>query len=425
MAWTDTQDKDKNQQGDGQVVGGAFDAGGQSQGAFSGGSPVSTAGVGQGGTGGWTNIQSYLQANQGDTKSADLLNSQVGGQFDKESKNLQDQSNQTESQAKSQVDQNNIGQDQASQILSQASGLYNYGGNQSQDYQNLIGQIQNPLNASYQGPNQFAYGTGAATQNYGSNLSNDQGFRGMMENMYNQSAGGQLGSGLLALQNQIDTNNGALKSARSDLQGRYGALNNNVNDTTKNTNDYLSSEANQFSSNQKSLKDYLQSQQGSDQQSINNAVNAWNADESAIQSGANKVYAGGNVRGNQNVYGTAPNPHDGPPVIGQINADNYYDSYSPGSVANASNIGGIDSQRNHFNTIANILGLGTIGKDGSAPTHGSWNFDSNKYNDAVNKMIQDWKDQQATNNIPSPSTPYSSNTSWGGQGGTFGGSYGI
>ena len=54
------------------------------------GSGVSTAGVGAGGTGGWTNIQAYLNANKGNTSTADTLGKDVNSQFDADQKRIGD-----------------------------------------------------------------------------------------------------------------------------------------------------------------------------------------------------------------------------------------------------------------------------------------------------------------------------------------------
>ena len=170
--------------------GGALAGSGSSQ-PGSGGN-VSTAGTNAGG-GGWTNIQSYLKANEGNTGTAKALESQVGGTFDQESQNFQNQSQETKQKAQKQVEENKVGQDQASQMIQQASQGYNYGGPQAQNYNQNVSRLKGALSAQYQGPRDFAYGMGGETQQYGSGLKEN--FGGLMEGVYNKAAGGAMGSG--------------------------------------------------------------------------------------------------------------------------------------------------------------------------------------------------------------------------------------
>jgi hypothetical protein len=187
-----------------------------------GGTPAT---FGAGGSNAWTNIQSYLNANQGNTGSAQALSNKAGSSFDQEQNNLSSQSSQAKQQAQAQVDQNNLGQDKASQLVQDAASKYNYNNPQNDQYNQDVSQISGALNAKYTAPTSFNYALGADAQNYGQGMQNDQGFQGVMQNVYNQAGAGPMGSGSLALQNQLDTNNQPLNDARTALMGKYAGFN--------------------------------------------------------------------------------------------------------------------------------------------------------------------------------------------------------
>lgn len=229
-------------------------------GASSSGGGVSTAGVGPGGTGGWTNLQSYVNANQGSTSSADYLNKDANTAYDQEKQSLNDESTQAKSQAQSSVDQSKLDQDQAAKLVGQASNQYRYGvPQQSTDYQNTIGQIDAPFGVQYQAPT-FSHGMSADAQNYSSNIGTDPGFQAIMSALYNKAAGGQATPGMNALQQQIDTNNPALLQARDEQRSKYAALPTDETQSIQDTNSALQGAQAQVGQNQQSLTDYLNSQ---------------------------------------------------------------------------------------------------------------------------------------------------------------------
>lgn len=365
-------------------------AGQGASGSVAGAGPqVSTAGVGAGGTGAWTNIQSYLQANQGNNSSADALNSQVGSSFDKDQKNLNDQSSQAKQQAQSATQATNIGQDQASKMIQQAGGQYQYnpqGGSQSQDYQKSLDPLKTALSAQYQGPNQFSYGLSADSQNYGTGLGSDQGFQGVMNNVYNKAAGGQINSGQLALQNQLDTGNQALADTRNNLLSRYSGLNQGVTDTNSSTQQAIKDAQNQFSTQQQGLRDYLTGASTADKGAIDNAVGGWNTEEDrdmARAQGAAQDYLQ-NAQSQWLPYYVAQHggydPQMGTPqlasgIVGAMQSA-LPQTATAGQHADSSTIGGVATQRNEFNAIQDALGLGgNIGHGADVTKHASGNLD--------------------------------------------------
>jgi hypothetical protein len=195
---------------------------------------VSTAGVGAGGQGGWTNIQAYLNANQGNNTTSNALNNMVGGAFNQEQQNI-DKSSQD---AKSAADKATAGQ------MSQDDIMKGVEGGQNQDFTN----IRNYLNNPYSNPQQYSYGMGGQAQAYGQGLATDQGFEGLRNNLYQQAAGQPLSSGQMALQNQLDVNDPNVAASRQNLLAQYGGLQNNANDATAGTNAYVQNKANDYNS---------------------------------------------------------------------------------------------------------------------------------------------------------------------------------
>lgn len=156
------QNQNPNQNNPGGGGGSSVVAGG------GGGQPAGTAGVGAGGQQRWTNIQSYLGANQPSQEVANKYKSTE------------------ESKINSATPQN------AEQTLGQAM----QGG--SPDYEGYRNSQK-----AYSGPTQF---------------SQNASYQNALQNVYQNAAGGQaLNAGQSALQNQLDQDNPYLAQARTDL----------------------------------------------------------------------------------------------------------------------------------------------------------------------------------------------------------------
>lgn len=201
---------------------------------------VSQAGVGSGGTGGWTNIQAYLSANPSSPGSANAVREKIGGAFDQEQSKLS-----TEAQsAKSQAD----AQTQTKPDLDQAIS----GGSAAE-------QMKAFLNSQYSGPTQFNYALGGDTQNYGESLGSREGWQGLLNNVYDKTAGGKMTSGQRSLQQQLDVNNPYLASAQTDLSGKYGQLKNLADETVRDTQDYVGGASGRLRDSQQGAKSAIQS----------------------------------------------------------------------------------------------------------------------------------------------------------------------
>lgn len=335
----------QNQQGQqgGQAGGATPNTGGSGQDPFAGSQGVSTAGVGSGGQGGWTNIQAYLNANQGNTGSQDALNKQVGGQFDQEQKSFDDSSSGAKQKAQSEMDRSNMGQDQASKLVGDASNLYSYG-NQPQaassgadPYKAIMDQFGQARQA-YQGPQSFTYAPDsyAKTQNYGSNLGTDQGFNALMGGIYNQSAGGQMNSGQQALQTQLDTNNPGLQQARQNLMNRYSGLSSGIQQGTQDTDQFVKNAAGTVGTNQSNLDQYLGGLATTNRNQLDRRV-----------SGANSAMNDFGRILHTNLERSVNAPDDG--------RSNVAVQVTPAMLADEKNIAGADQQRNSWNVIQDIL----------------------------------------------------------------------
>lgn len=211
-----------------------------------------STGVGKGGQGGWTNIQSYLGANQGNQSAAGALGKEVGGQFDKETNSLNEASGKTKAEADKAADVANP----QGQEFQQQYAHYLAGDNSKAD------PIRNGLTGAYAGPNQFSYGLGADTQNYGNQLRDDGQFNQLLGGMYNKAAGGQMSRGQLALQGQLDSGDEKLAQERQALNARYKGLEDMVGLKSQETQDAITGAQSRYGQNQNLLNAYLNDELG-------------------------------------------------------------------------------------------------------------------------------------------------------------------
>lgn len=401
--------------------------GGTSAGSAGGGfisSPAANSGMGAGGQG-WTNIQSYLFANKDDKSSANNLANTVGSQFDKESKDLSDSSNAAKQSAQDFNTQNNMSQDQASKLVQQAGQSYkqanpytqSYGTGgistgpgrmehpddnappppTSDDYNNSTGALKNFFNTQYAGPTQYNYGLNDKTQQYGTNLGSDTGFKALMGDLNQQAAqkAGMtaLGSGGMALQEQLDQDNPYVNQARQNAISQYAGLTGNYNQALTDTNQALADAKTQFGNNQTAVRGQITDLANNDDQKIRDAMDQWNTQENAIRLGNDNP---ANLHGTQSksytydpkLYTGDPNDQLAPDGSGKIhtvsaNADQFY-KYNPGDVATEGNIDNVAGQRDEFNAIQDVLGLGNyITPDSKLASHGQNVFNQDAYNNAL------------------------------------------
>ena len=260
MAYIEENDKlqenqDPNQQ---QSVGGSGAPSIVNQGSNAVGSGVNTAGVGAGGTGKWTNIQAYLEANKNvDTGAKDLLESNVGGQFEKEKSDLGQEAQKLKTDAKQASSPVDDVWNNSQKYIDDAAGAYSFGGQSGDPYNKAVNSFQNALTAKYTGPNSYAKEISGKAQQYNSALGDDNTFNQLLGDMYQNKAGGQLSSGGRALQTQLNISNEPLSMARKNLLDKYQGLNSYRDQTVKDTNTELANTAQNFGQRQNSIKDFL------------------------------------------------------------------------------------------------------------------------------------------------------------------------
>jgi hypothetical protein len=228
---------------------------GGSQSTSVSGEPVSTAGVGAGGQGGWVNLQSYLNANAGNTSTADKLNSDYGGAFDKEESQLNDQSSQAKTQAEG----------EASKLKDARANERSYvdtavSKNPTVDKDANFNAVKGYLNNAYSGPQSFNYDLSQQTKDYGENV--NRSLPDMLSTVYDSAAGGRMTSGQRALQNQLDTNNDAVTKAQSSLRDRYSALTQNAGLKNQETQDAINNAMSAYNTDQAGMKSDLDNLRG-------------------------------------------------------------------------------------------------------------------------------------------------------------------
>lgn len=264
------QDQGQPQSGEPATVGGAPLVGGDSSAVQAGG--VSTAGVGAGGQGKWTNIQAYLNANKNvDTGATQMVSDQVGSQFDKEQSDIDNESKDAVSKAQAQLNPIKEAKDNANAWLDRAAQSYDYSGNHASGYGDTVGKLKGALGAQYTGPKTFDHAFGADTQKYGENLASDDAFNKYLGDLYQNKAGGQLSSGGRALQQQLNVSNEPLQQARQNLLKRYSDLGDYRNLVASRTGKDLADTESAFRANQSGLKDYLTGQQAQAESGLSKA----------------------------------------------------------------------------------------------------------------------------------------------------------
>lgn len=217
-----------------------------------------TAGVGAGGLSGWTNIQAYLGANQGDTGSSKLLQDKAGGIYDNESKLLGESSEKAKSEAMGQANKINEVKDNSKDWINQSAANYNYTGNQNNAYSDNVNKIKSGLYDQYSGPENFAYGKSADFQKYNSAFGDNDSFNNLVNDLQKEKAGGQMTAGQGALQTQLDVNNQSLADARQNLLKQYSGFDDTIANTVKDTDSYIQGAKTAYGNNQSALKDTLQ-----------------------------------------------------------------------------------------------------------------------------------------------------------------------
>jgi hypothetical protein len=271
MAYIEENDKLKENQNPNQPqsVGGSGGPSVVNQGSNAVGSGVSTAGVGAGGTGKWTNIQAYLNANKDvDTGASDMIKQDAGSQFDQEKSALDADADKQSKAAQDAVKPVSDVKDRADDYLNQATNSYSWDGAHGDGYKKALSAFQGALNTNYAGPKSYGYSMSDKTQQKASALGSDDAFNQYLGDLYQNKAGGQLSSGQRALQTQLNVSNDPLANMRKNLLKQHSGLGEYASQKIKDTDATMAKAASDFSSGQNYLKDFLGNQASSAETSL-------------------------------------------------------------------------------------------------------------------------------------------------------------
>jgi hypothetical protein len=250
---------------------------GQSGGSGIVGSGAPSAGSqGSGGQGLWTNIQSYIGANQaGQQQRADTVKQQVQGTFGKEKEQFQQQSQQAKSSVEKATEPvRSMGQDKASQLIQQASSSEKG----SEGYTQAVDPLKKAVSTQIEPAKTFSYGLGAETQDLGKSVGDQRNFQNFLSIFDKNLQGGRdLTVGQRGLQNQLDVQNVDLENARQDLSKQYGGLSSEIETGAVDANKYIQDLVSGAQTSQNELKAYLEGQGTMTRKQIDDAIAAHNA----------------------------------------------------------------------------------------------------------------------------------------------------
>jgi hypothetical protein len=189
------------------------------------GQAVAPGGFAKGG-GGWTNIQDYMNANAGQTGTANYLNTTLGGQLDTESKGFDDKASGYQADIKkTTTDVLDKGKDFAGQATNLASGFGpgQAGQNGNRDYSSAkdwISSMQAITGGGYKGPENVDFTMSGQTQDLVKSAKNSP--QAVLNKAYQNV--GMSGPGQFALQTNLDTGNAATQEAIGGLKTKAGEL---------------------------------------------------------------------------------------------------------------------------------------------------------------------------------------------------------
>jgi len=235
----------------------------------------SAAPQGTGGSQQWTNIQSYLTANQGQNQQrAEGVKQQVQGTFGQEKQQFEQKAQEAKSSAEKATEPvRSINQDKASQLISQASSA----DKGSQGYQQAIDPLKQAVNTKIEAPKGFSYGLGAQTQELGQ-VQDQQKFGNILGMFDKKAQGGRdLSTGQRALQTQLDVQNPFLEQARKDLANQYKGLTSEIETKASDVNKQVGDLYSQGQKAQDELKAFLDSQASGSMSNLERMVQENNA----------------------------------------------------------------------------------------------------------------------------------------------------
>ena len=339
-------------QGPSQV--GSSGGGGLVGGASSPSSQPSGAQPGTGGNNQWTNIQSYLGANQGQNSQRANAIGQAGQSIlDKEKSAFTAKKDETIGAAKKAAEPvTSLGTDKASQLIQQAA----QSGQGSEQYTQAVNPLKQAYTAQYSGPTSFAYGKSADYTNLAKQAGDEQQFKNFLSQFDRNAQGGrELSTGQKALQSQLDVVNPELEAKRQAIADAAKSVGSEIDTGAQDVGSELSGIQNQFQTGKQSLMDLFAKQKTSSKADIDKAANDLNANNAATIAAVNaerdRIASLSKDQNSRFVRGVK----NGKTSDYAINKADYY-GYDPGDMATAANVGGVDTQRNVYNTISDIYG---------------------------------------------------------------------
>jgi len=437
-----TQDQVLNYLQGGQQQQGADPTSAKPMGTSSGSGIVSSGSAGgspqqgQGGQKLWTNIQSYLGANEaGQENRAKSVEQKVGGVLGQEKSAFDVKAQEAKSSAeKATAPVSSVGKDQASQLISQASSAEKG----TEQYNKALDPLRGALQTQIKPQGAFSYGMSNEAQGL-SQLGDQQKFGGFLS-MFDKAnqQGRDLSTGQRALQNQLDVQNPYLESTRQGLANKYNEFTKSLETGAQDVNKQVKDIYGNAIKNQEALRSQLESMGTQSQAEIDRAVQAHNAQtqqadtayqnfQNQLDQSRSKAFDFSGLSGNDKAAQAASvlgkmSPQElqsldvnkGREAFnrGDVNDPNYLfwqlmssggsggnaeyaqkqaaekkefqdyvnslrnaPSYEQGQLADMTNVGGVDSQVSQFNTIMDLFGKSGISRAGTAK--------ASKYNDKI------------------------------------------
>jgi len=235
-------------------------------------------GKGSGGTPGYVNMKSYVDASRGNTGTASALegeaNKAIGAERERFGRDSQSRLSQAQSQRDSlnlripkisdairtqpanrarSIDQGQGGTEAPTQAPSVSDYLSRGTGSYGRDgYQSAVSDLQSKIKNPF-GVQGLQWNPSADYQSFAQNLEKPENFGAAKNALYDKMAGGQMSTGQKALQRQLDQGNAQLFDVRDRVLGQMAGLRSDFDATNSNIEGAKAS----YEAQQKAIQDYL------------------------------------------------------------------------------------------------------------------------------------------------------------------------
>lgn len=307
-----------------------------------------------GSSNGWTNIQSYIAANNKDTGSSQRLQSSVQPAFAAEKTGIDTDADKFKSAEKNTFDSLNIDPNQMSDIVNQQKEkawkpLWNTASDEARrkaDYDQNARWVNKHLTSDWQPNTQWDHTISEGTQRIGTTLQNDGAFKRYLESLDEKVVGRPLTTGQHALQAQFNTSNPDLRETRSKLLKDYAGLGEHIGNRQKEVADYTKGLGTTFRTNQTTNRDY-----------VNNMGTKAEQDQALAEANARAAYQndfGELLRLYDSLQNFGGRPYGAAPVDVQGQSSPFNRWYGAQDLKHR-NTG--DDQKRDWNIVADFLGL--------------------------------------------------------------------